>query len=124
MTCNIAKAGPRTGALKPDTGAGRAGNKAYNPSLEACLGNSGSCMSMNGDSCCVGTGSYIFGTPSGAGPCDENCETYWSGISSKRPLSDLWSEVQAELPVEPPLRRRASRRSSRQGRRLQRAQRE
>lgn len=94
--CNLAKAGPRTGALAEDDPP-RKGNMAYNPSLESCIGGSGSCLSMNGDSCCVGTSSYEFKPPAGQ-PCVENCKNFYSGISSKKPLSDLWAEVQTDLP--------------------------
>lgn len=95
MTCNLAKAGARTGALSPDTQ--YPGNMAYNPLLESCQGASGSCLSMNGDSCCVGTSSYEYKPTAGA--CSELCTNYWSGISKDRPLSALWSNIQVELPV-------------------------
>jgi hypothetical protein len=95
MTCNLAEAGVRTGALAADTGT-RAGNMAYNPSLEACLGGSGSCLSLNGDACCIGTSSYEYRPTNG--PCSESCRNFWSSITSKKPLSALWSEMQNDLP--------------------------
>lgn len=95
MTCNLATAGPRTGALAPD--GNFAGNGAYNPGLEACQGFQGSCLSMNGDACCVGTGSYEYRSTGGA--CTESCKNYWSGISKTMPLSDLWEAPQVDLPV-------------------------
>lgn len=96
-TCNLARAGPATGALTPDSQ--YPGNGAINPKLEVCDSGSGNCMSVNGDSCCVGVYSYGY-VPQTA--CQSNCESYWSGISSQRPLSALWTTVQQFLPVFPP----------------------
>lgn len=92
-TCNLARAGPYNGALTPD--GGNEGNMAYNAPLEVCVSGNGNCLSMNGDSCCVGTYSYEYNPPE---PCASVCASYWSGISAERPLSDLWSEVQESLP--------------------------
>lgn len=97
VTCNLANAGPSTGALVPETG-NFAGNMAYNPGLSACQGFQGSCLGLNGDECCVGTGSYEYRSGAG-GACTENCKNYWSGISKDMPLSELWKEFQVDLPV-------------------------
>lgn len=97
VTCNLAKTGPRTGALEGD--AARPGNLAYNPFLENCLGGSGSCMSLNGEACCIGTSSYEYKPPAGQ-PCVENCRNYWSSISSTKPLSELWDEPDIDMPQE------------------------
>jgi hypothetical protein len=96
-TCNLAIAGPATGALTTDSQ--YPGNMAFNPQLEVCDSGSGNCMSVNGDACCVGVYSYGY-VPQTA--CQSNCESYWSGISSKRPLSALWTDVKQFLPVFPP----------------------
>jgi hypothetical protein len=97
MTCNLAKAGPRTGALTPDTNYPT--NMAYNPLLETCQSSAGTCLSMNGDACCVATSSYDY-KPAAA--CSESCRNFFSGISKDRPLSALWSTIQKDLPVESP----------------------
>jgi hypothetical protein len=91
VTCNLALTGPRAGALEADT---QVDNLAYKPSLEACVGGSGNCLSMNGDACCVGTFSYAYSTAA----CESTCNNYWSAISVERPLSDLWETVQEPLP--------------------------
>ena len=72
-------------------------NMAYNPTLEACGGSSGNCLTVNGDTCCLGVMSYEY--QSRGGPCESSCSNYWSGISSAKPLSDLWSDIQYSLPL-------------------------
>ena len=97
MTCNLAKTGPRTGALTTDVQ--YPNNMAYNPLLETCAGATGSCLSMNGDACCVGTGSYEYrAVPA----CSEMCKNYWSGISKDRPLSAIWGSIMKDMPVAEP----------------------
>jgi hypothetical protein len=91
VTCDLARTGPRTGALEADP---MVDNLAYKPSLESCMGGSGNCLTMNGDTCCVGTFSYAYSTLA----CESTCSNYWSAISVERPLSDLWDTVQEPLP--------------------------
>lgn len=100
MTCNLSRTGPRTGALAVDNK--NVGNLAYNPTLEACGGASGSCLSINGDLCCIGTMSYEYQPATGQSACINTCSNYWSSISSARPLEDLWAEVQVDLPKGDP----------------------
>jgi hypothetical protein len=99
MTCNLAKAGPRTGALAPDTNYPT--NMAYNPLLETCQSSAGTCLSVNGDACCVATSSYDYRPATGQSACSESCRNFFSGISKDRPLSALWSTIQKDLPLTP-----------------------
>jgi hypothetical protein len=92
-TCNLARTGPWTGALQVDPA--RPDNKAFNAKLEVCVSGNGNCLSMNGDACCVAVYSYEYNP---ATPCTSSCTSYWSGISSARPLSALWDQVQVQLP--------------------------
>lgn len=97
MTCNLAKAGPRTGALASDPSV--PGNLAYNPLLESCQGGSGSCLSINGEACCVGVSSYEYRPSEGTSPCVDLCRNFWSGISKDKPLSALWGSIMKDLPL-------------------------
>lgn len=93
MTCNLSKAGPRTGGLAPD--GQQPPNLAYSPSLEACQGASGNCLSVNGEACCFGTDSYEYPAEEA---CTSTCKNYWSAITVLKPLTALWSDVQVPLP--------------------------
>lgn len=93
MTCNLSKSGARMGPLEPDNQ--QPPNFAYNPSLEACQGASGNCLSMNGDACCIATDSYEYLAETA---CTSTCENFWSAITAERPLTNLWNEIQIELP--------------------------
>jgi hypothetical protein len=98
VPCNLAVSGPRVGALTEDEEAFDPA-LAFNPGLEACGGSSGACMSVNGNTCCVGTQSYERIPEDNPDTCTSLCSNFWSGISVDLPLSDLWSEVQVPLPA-------------------------
>lgn len=66
-----------------------------NPPLAICGGSSGSCLTVNEDTCCVGITSFEFLQPK---VCDSSCSAnYWSTISIQFPLSKLWFMVQIHL---------------------------
>jgi hypothetical protein len=96
VPCGLAQTGPSPGPLQTDPS--RQG--AVSARLEGCGGSSGSCMTVNGQSCCLGVDSYSKATSSaGEAPCSGSmCGSYWSVVSAVKPLSDLWSRVQYALP--------------------------
>jgi hypothetical protein len=71
----VAQSGPAAGPLAADTRAQAIGNGAVNAQLESCGGSSGSCMSLNGAACCMGTSSYEY--PFSTGACTSGCTNYW-----------------------------------------------
>jgi hypothetical protein len=97
-TCNLAVAGPMDGALLEDPDAYDP-SLSLNPGLEACGGASGACMTVNGETCCVGTQSYERVDPGTTDTCASQCSNYWSGITQYKSLDLLWSAIQTPLPL-------------------------
>lgn len=95
MPCGLAQSGPANGPLTTDSA--QTGNGAVNAQLEACLGSSGNCMSINGQACCMAVDSYEY-SASTTDACASGCSNYWSSISAARPLSILWQRIQYSLP--------------------------
>lgn len=93
MPCGLGRSGPAPGPLKTDPR--QPTNGAVNARLELCGGSTGSCMTVNGQSCCLAVGTY--GYTSGS-PCTSGCNNYFSTISAAKPLSALWSSVTLTLP--------------------------
>lgn len=94
VPCGLAQTGPAAGPLRTDPKHPR--NGAVSAGLESCGGSSGSCMTVNGQTCCIAVDSYS--RSSGADPCTSLCASYWSSISAAKPLSALWSKVHYPLP--------------------------
>lgn len=97
IPCGRARTGPAPGP--PTIDPRNPTNGAVNPKLEACAGSSGSCMTINGRTCCVGTMSYEYLNT--AGPCANGCTNYWSTLSVSQPLVSLWYNVSLPLPKPP-----------------------
>lgn len=96
VPCGLAQTGPSAGPLLLDPS--RPQNGAVSARLEGCGGSSGSCMTVNGQSCCLGVDSYSKATRPEAPCVGSMCGSYWSVVSAAKPLSDLWSKVQYLLP--------------------------
>ena len=94
VPCGLASAGPSAGPLVRDPA--RPSNGAVSASLEGCGGTSGSCMTVNGQSCCFAVDSYS--KSSGPDPCASTCGSFWSVLTAAKPLSELWGRVQYSLP--------------------------
>ena len=93
MTCNLARSGPARGPLTSDLR--KPYNLAVNAQLEGCGGTSGSCMTINGEKCCIAVASYEYYSTQ---PCDNTCENYASTITFNNPLSRLWMNISYPLP--------------------------
>jgi hypothetical protein len=98
ITCNVARSGPAPGPLVPDP-RNNSTPPAVNANLEACSGSSGNCMTINGQSCCIAVDSYEYKATTDA--CASTCSNYWSVISVKKPLVNLWGTVMQKLPAPP-----------------------
>lgn len=97
MPCSLGRSGPTPGPLQLD--ARNTTNGAVNANLEACYGGDGACMTINGESCCIGVFSYQYVSNNASVPvCTSFCSNYWSTISVTKPLADLWSNVSWRLP--------------------------
>lgn len=96
MPCGLARSGPAPGPLTRDSQA--LYNSAVNAKLEGCGGSSGSCMTVNGQSCCVAVFSYE--RPDTNAACASTCNNYWSSITRAKPLSALWLNVTWVLPPQ------------------------
>jgi len=96
MPCGLGRSGPAPGPLRTDPR--QPNNGAVGASLEGCAGSSGNCMTVNGQSCCLGTFSYER-VDRTAPVCTSACDlNFWSSISAAAPLTALWTNVTVRLP--------------------------
>jgi len=66
------------------------------PGLESCGGSSGSCLTLNGEDCCVGTLSFGWDTTDACNPtmCDDST---WTALTSSYPLTQLWDAIDVDF---------------------------
>lgn len=93
-----AAAGPRTtSGITFDDRNDNAADLA--PGMQACPGASGSCLTLNDETCCVGVlswGYYSRDDVCNTAYCDTSA---WSALSSDYPLNELWDAI--DFPFSP-----------------------